>query len=289
MSSPGNTHHSTHWSHHLRDRLGEPLHLNLISLFVYLFGSYRMKVYFDLVIRRNAAFGLLHAADHAAALGIDKITALEFGVASGQGLINMGRIGEAVTQVTGVAIDVVGFDTGTGLPPPRDYRDHPEHYQTGDFPPIDRQKLQDLLPANTRLIYGEIADTVSDFISQLDNVVGYVAIDVDYYWSAADCLALFTDPEPTKYLPTTTVWVDDVVEESNNPWCGELLAINEFNAAHAMRKIAPFRLLRNERIFKRARWIDQIYTLHVLDHPRRSVNTVPARPTRVLNNPLIAE
>ena len=41
------------WERHLRDRLAEPLHLNLISLFVQAFGSFRAKVAFDLVERRR--------------------------------------------------------------------------------------------------------------------------------------------------------------------------------------------------------------------------------------------
>ena len=39
------------WERHLRDRLAEPIHLNLISIFVQLFGSFRAKVAFDLVER----------------------------------------------------------------------------------------------------------------------------------------------------------------------------------------------------------------------------------------------
>ena len=45
----------------LKDRLGEPLHLNLLSLVVRLFGSFRAKVAFDLVERRKYAFPLLKA------------------------------------------------------------------------------------------------------------------------------------------------------------------------------------------------------------------------------------
>lgn len=49
---------------------------------------------------------------------------------------------------------------------------------------------------------------------------------------------------------------------------GELLAINEFNAEHEMRKIEQYRLLRLRRIFKNARWIDQIFILHLFNHSR---------------------
>lgn len=53
-------------------------------------------------------------------------------------------------------------------------------------------------------------------------------------------------------------------------WAGELLAINEFNAEHEMRNIEQYRFLRSRRIFKDARWIDQIFILHLFDHPAGS-------------------
>jgi hypothetical protein len=52
--------------------------------------------------------------------------AAEFGVANGAGLLNMCEIAARVTRETGVGFRIVGFDAGTGLPQPIDYRDHPE-------------------------------------------------------------------------------------------------------------------------------------------------------------------
>ena len=81
------------------------------------FGGFRAKVEFDLVSRRPYAFGVLKAADMFRAFQLSgTLYALEFGVASGDGLISMARIAHRVTRVTGVEIKVVGFDTGTGLP-----------------------------------------------------------------------------------------------------------------------------------------------------------------------------
>ena len=48
---------------------------------------------------------------------------------------------------------------------------------------------------------------------------------------------------------------------TDSNWAGELLAINEFNAEREMRKIEQYRFLRLRRIFKNARWIDQIFIL----------------------------
>jgi len=66
------------------------------------------------------------------------------------------------------------------------------------------------------------------------------------------------------------LYFDDIMFETHNDWSGELLAISEFNAEHANRKIALDRFLPTRRIFKNARWLQQIYVLHVFDHPWRS-------------------
>src|SRR3954462_5615339 len=47
----------------------------------------------------------------------------ELGVGSGTGLLNLCEIAARVTAETGVAFELVGFDTGRGMPRPRDYRD----------------------------------------------------------------------------------------------------------------------------------------------------------------------
>ncbi len=132
----------------LSDRACEPLHLNLVASFFALFGSYRVKVSFDLVRRRHYAYCTLRAADMAAGFGLRSITVAEFGVANGNGLLNLGKVSQAASRVTGVEINVVGFDSGVGLPPPTDYRDHPELFQAADYPSAVDQ-LRKALPDNT--------------------------------------------------------------------------------------------------------------------------------------------
>jgi len=73
----------------LRERLTEPLHLNLASVFIALFGAFRMKVACDLIHRMHYAYGLLAAADQAPDAGVKAFTAVEFGVAAGAGLLNL--------------------------------------------------------------------------------------------------------------------------------------------------------------------------------------------------------
>lgn len=268
------------------ERLTEPLHLNLLSLAVLIAGTTRAKIAFDLIPRHHLAYSLLHAADQATRLGVTRVTAVEFGVAAGAGLLNMCEIAARVTRVTGVEFSIVGFDGGTGMPAPRDYRDHPEYYAEGDFP-CDTAALARRLPPNARLCVGDVSETVPAFVETLSSTapLGFAAIDVDYYWSTRECLPIFLGP-PTCYLPITPVYLDDVEEEGVNPWCGELLAVNEFNAEQPLRKITPLNFLRQRRIFRNAKWIDHMFALHVFDHPVRSSARTSERPVR-LDNPYL--
>src|SRR5262245_56042272 len=122
------------WRRIYYERLTEPLHLNAISFLVLMFGSFRLKIEYDLLVRQYNAFAILKAADKAREANLRGVTIVEFGVASGAGLMNMCFIASKVSSVTGVDVKVLGFDTGKGMPPPRDYRDHPDLYQEGDFP-----------------------------------------------------------------------------------------------------------------------------------------------------------
>jgi hypothetical protein len=70
------------------------------------------------------------------------------------------------------------------------------------------------------------------------------------------------------------MYIDDIALERHNPWCGEWLAISEFNHDHKMRKIAKDEFLVTRRLFKHAKWIRHMYVCHVLDHPDRQVRPV---------------
>jgi hypothetical protein len=257
----------------LRERLTEPLHLNVASMLVAAVGSFRAKVACDVVNRPHYAYGLLSAADQAKEAGIETITAVEFGVAAGEGLLNLSKLATHVTRTTGVQINLVGFDTGTGMPPPADYRDHPEEFQACDYP-MDYKSLSKRLPSNCQLILGPIGETVPDFRQRSlrpNAPLGFAAIDVDYYSSARQALDLLTDANAAKYLFLPVLYFDDIVLANYSDWTGELLAINEFNAENEKRKIQQYRFLRSRRLFKNARWIDQIYLLHLFDHPQLKV------------------
>lgn len=258
------------WERLFYERLTEPLHLNFISLLVSLFGSYAAKVKYDLVLRPNNAFGILKAANAAKKQGIKTVTLIEFGVATGSGLMNMAGIARRVTKETGVNFKIYGFDTGKGMPPARDYRDHPDLYFQGDFE-MDFKRLSQQLPANTRLVIGELEQTVPDFVKHLspDEPIGYVALDVDYYFSSVQALQLLAG-DPRLYLPVTVLYLDDIWCERHNSACGERLAVAEFNTAHPLRLIEQHPFFETTRVFRRAKWLKQMFYLHVLDHPDRA-------------------
>jgi len=257
------------WQVIIYERLTEPIHLNLLSLPIFFLGSVRLKTEFDLIVRQHNAYSILKCADRAKSVGVKTVSIIEFGVASGAGLMNMSRIAARVSKETGVSFKIYGFDTGKGMPPPKDWRDHPDLYQEGDFE-MDVDALRKALPQNTKLIIGNISETVDVFLENLNpkEPIGFVVIDVDYYSSAKDVLrVLQCDPET--YLPISIIYLDDINLESHNSYCGELLAIQEFNAENKFRKIEHDRFLENSRLFKRANWIKHIYQFHVLDHPIR--------------------
>jgi len=262
------------WKRILVERLTEPLHLNIISIFIVLFGTFRMKVSFDLVVRQHTAYCLLKCADNAKKKGIKTVTVVEFGVAAGAGLLNMANIAKNVTKITGVNFQIIGMDSGQGMPAPIDYRDHPDLYQEGDFM-MDIQKLEDKLPDEVTLIIGDLKDTISKLIDKLspESPLGYVCLDVDYYSSSKIALTCL-ESDATNYLPVSYIYLDDLEDSAHNSNCGELLAVKEINDNIFPRIIERHNFLRSYRIMKNPRWIDHVFTYHVVDHPSRtSINS----------------
>lgn len=229
--------------------------------------NYRQKEKRGQIARPYFAYGLLKAADVAAFFGAQRVTACEFGVARGDGLINMTDVAAQVTHETGIGFDIFGFDTGTGLTAIDGYRDHPEIWTQGDYPMTDPDSLIKKLAGKAQLVLGDIADTVPDFTSSLSSrsPLGFIAVDVDIYSSTAQALRCLLGP-CDRYNPAVSIYFDDVSHFFANRYCGELLAIDEFNAANAFRKIDHDRTGRHLGHV----WHEMMYACHILDHPARS-------------------
>src|SRR5687767_5959233 len=126
--------------------------------------------------------GLLEAASVAKNDRIDTITAIEFGVASGRGLLALQRHARTVEAATGINVRVIGFDAGAGLPAlTGDHRDHPDYWQAGDFPMDVAWLTKQLEPTRTTLVLGDVRTTVKDFCETQHAPIGFVSFDLDLY------------------------------------------------------------------------------------------------------------
>jgi hypothetical protein len=224
--------------------------------------------------------GTLEAADQARRQGIDTISVIEFGVASGRGLLTLEKHAEAVEKETGVHISVYGFDTGKGLPKLiGDHRDHPDAWLPGDFP-MDEAALRSRLGKRTSLIIGDVAETVPRFLEEgAYPPIGFAAIDLDIYSSTVAALKLFSSPK-RRTLHRTILYFDDIMGVTYSSFAGERLAINEFNATNEAVKIDQWYGVEAEHPFPELFWLKQLFIAHDLEAIGKSAP--PPRPVHRL-------
>jgi hypothetical protein len=217
-------------------------------------------------MRPAYTWGVLQAAALARALETPRVSVVEFGVAGGRGLRALEQIAASVEQVIPVGIDVVGFDTGVGLPKPTDVRDHPNLYFEGGYP-MDEQSLRRSL-ARATLVLGDVSTTVSPWLATSPAPVGFVSWDLDYYSSTMAAFRLL-DAQPGFLLPRIASYFDDIMGLTFGDAVGERKAIADFNMAHQARQFSPVYGLRYSLPWplSTARWPDMIYLAHILDHP----------------------
>jgi hypothetical protein len=246
------------------------MHLFGEDSWIHRHGDFRARERFGLIARANYLYGMLRAADIAKYFGRKAVTVIEFGVASGAGLLNMVDLAEQVRAETGIELRIVGFDTGQGLPPVADFRDHPELWNSGDFAMENRDALIAKLDGRAEIIWGDIAETVGAFTASLDAEapLGFVSVDVDIYSATKAALACLTG-SAEKYNPAVSMYFDDVSFFFASEWSGELLAIAEFNAEHELRKIGRDRSLPGHRPKRAEPWYSTMYVCHVFDHEAR--------------------
>ena len=231
------------------------------------------------VLRPNYGWGVLQAAHLAKALGMKRVSVIEFGVAGGNGLVALDQIAEKVEAILGVGIDVYGFDTGIGLPKPTDYRDLPSLWVEGAFP-MDVGRLKKRL-TRAELVLGPVEKTLPAFLASNPAPVGFIAFDLDYYSSTIQAFKLF-EADRTILLPRIYCYFDDILGHIYSDFTGERLAIREFNAAHAMRKISPMYGLKYflPKPYDQQEWVDMIYLAHFFDHPLYSAADGLVKPAR---------
>jgi hypothetical protein len=232
-------------------------------------GPFEFRLALDALPRPWYGYGVYHAARLAERLRIPRIVVLEFGVAMGEGLVEMERMAGEVSRICPTQIQVVGFDTGIGMPEYSGYRDMPYLWRKGHYRmnvEAVRRRLK-----NAELVLGDVADTVPSFLSRLTGAaIGFIAFDLDYYSSTRAALRIFEDPDDS-YLPRVLCYFDDIVggdEQLQSEDAGELLAIEEFNRSAARaHRIRPIHGLASKRLLASS-WAPQMLAYHRYDHGR---------------------
>jgi hypothetical protein len=218
-------------------------------------------------------WGVLLAAHTAAALGHSGFTAVEFGVAGGNGLVALERAAETAAELLGVRAEVYGFDTGAGMPPPVDHRDVPWVIPPGVFE-LDEPRLRARL-TSAQLVLGPVAETVPDWLRDERAPIGFASFDLDYYSATMAAFAVFDAPGD-RLLPRVVCYFDDVFGLGWSDFAGERAAITDFNAGHERRKIGKIHGLRYDlpEAQQRLPWPEQMYLAHLFDHPDYSKRVV---------------
>lgn len=219
--------------------------------------------------------GLVEAAEVAKIDRVATITAIEFGVASGRGLLALQRHAQSVESVTGVNIKVVGFDAGSGLPElTLDHRDHPDYWRAGDFPMDVARLTAQLEPGRTELKLGDVRSTVPEFMRTDHAPVGFVSFDLDLYSGTVAALPIL---RTGRMLRRTPLYFDDVYQSLNHKWAGERLAITEFNDTSESVKIDQWHGVRHNKVFPESHVWDGMYIAHDLHSISRYSMQRPVR------------
>lgn len=216
--------------------------------------------------RPQYVWGVLQGAALGKVLGLKRVSVMEIGVAGGAGLLAIERVAEMFEESVEMKIDVYGFDTGIGIPKPQDYRDMPYKWSEGYYP-CDMVKLKQRL-RRAELKIGLLKDAMPAFVKQGPAPVAFVAFDTGMYTGTKDAMCLFGAAHDV-LIPRIPCSFRSAIGKDVTDFGAERLAISEFNADHAMRKLSTIPGLE---YFVPAQfrwwWIEMMYSLHIFDHPQ---------------------
>ncbi len=228
---------------------------------------YSIRLEFDALTRPNYGFCIYNAAQLAKSLGIKRISIIEFGVAGGNGLVNLEQHAEEISKALDIEFEIYGFDMGSGLPKPMGFRDMPYMWAEGYYK-MDLNSLKSRLKFS-KLIIGNVKKTCSTFHEEYSPApIGCVMFDLDYYSSTIDSFNIF-NTHVNNYLPRIYCYFDDIASNglrAMNSHVGVLRAIEEFNETNTSRKIARIEGLSTTRKIK-STWHNHIFVLHDFNHP----------------------
>jgi hypothetical protein len=215
--------------------------------------------------RPHYAYPMYHAATQALALGHKTVSAIEFGVAGGNGMVCLEKHARALKKLLGIEFQLYGFDTGTGLPQLEGYQDVPHNWKQGQFV-MDIEKLKSRL-SMSQLVFGNVTETLKDFYTKYKPApVAAVMFDVDLYSSTKAALKIF-DTDASNLIPRVRCYFDDIIGTEislTNEYMGEKLAVDEYNRAHPNRKITPVYHLQARTY--RKKWHPKSFVHHAYDH-----------------------
>ena len=167
------------------------------------------------LMRPSYLWGALHGAHLAKILDLPAVSLIEFGVAGGNGLVALDLIAQRIERVFGIHARAYGFDTGAGLPVPRDLRDCPNLFAGGDYP-MDVGKLRSRL-TRAELILGRIEETLPAFMANSGVApVAFVSVDVDLYTSQ-NVLCAYWEGSHEMLLPRIHCYFDDITGFTYGP------------------------------------------------------------------------
>ena len=228
--------------------------------------SYEERVRLGAVDRPHYAHCLYQGVRLAKSLGLDRVSVIEFGVATGNGLVDLEQHAKQLSRALSIAIEIFGFDTGQGLPAPVDYRDLPYEWKSG-FYGMNEAVLRQRLKLST-LVLGDIRDTARTFLETYDPApIAAVMIDVDFYSSTTAVLNLFAGIADKYILPRAFFYFDDVTGFDHHlysDYSGERLAIREFNERNRYQKFSPAYYLTAQKVV--LPWHHKVQVLHNFRH-----------------------
>jgi hypothetical protein len=231
----------------------------------YKLGNYAQRLRIGAVERPHYGYCVYNSAKLAVRLGVNQISILEFGVAGGNGLINLEYHAKEIEKIIPIKINIFGFDTGSGLPKPMDYRDLPHRFAENAYKmdiPVLKANLQKAV-----LVLGNVKDTVTTFFNEFNPApIAAIMFDLDFYSSTVEALKVF-DADEKYFLPRVFCYFDDILGtevELYNDYVGERLAIREFNDIRATKKISiPYHLHKHRVVEK---WHHRIFIYHNFAH-----------------------
>lgn len=220
------------------------------------------------------AHNLMAATREAAAKGYTEISAIEFGVAGGTGLRFCELYAREAARLSGVQVQVYGFDSGKGLFDPADYRDAPNVWVGGQYA-MDEQLLRDSLES-AQLVMGDIVETAPAFFQTHSPApIGVMLVDVDHYRPTVAILDMLKQPDE-HFLPNVFMFFDDISPFSHDQ--GEQLAVREFNRSVTTMSISPEIAAANPTFPPEvAHWAFKLAVCRRFEHPRFATSKTQPR------------